>query len=233
MNEASYIRRRDEIRVYFDRTALDAWKKLTGDAKVSRIRETVRAGRERMRNSILSHFPQDLAGWRILDAGCGAGPLSVELAGRGARVTGVDLSAEMIAHARENLPRIEGAGAVELLAGDMLALDLGRFDAVVAMDSLIHYRQSDALNAVARLALRTRSKIVFTVAPRTLPLTLMHAAGKLFPRGDRSPAIVPVDVTSLAREIASHPAMAGWQGRPAERVESGFYISQAVEVSRQ
>jgi hypothetical protein len=33
---------------------------------------------------------------------------------------------------------------------------------------------------------------VFTHAPSTLLLEIMHAVGKLFPRGDRSPAIQPV-----------------------------------------
>jgi hypothetical protein len=44
MHDAAYIKRRDEIQTYFDRTALDAWKRLTSTEKVSGIRATVRAG---------------------------------------------------------------------------------------------------------------------------------------------------------------------------------------------
>ena len=50
----SYLERRGEIETYFDRTAATAWQKLTSDAPVSGIRATVRAGRDRMRATLLS-----------------------------------------------------------------------------------------------------------------------------------------------------------------------------------
>ncbi|MEO1283071.1 MAG: magnesium protoporphyrin IX methyltransferase, partial [Pseudomonadota bacterium] len=49
MASASYQERKGELETYFDRTAVDAWKRLTSDAPVSRIRATVRAGRDAMR----------------------------------------------------------------------------------------------------------------------------------------------------------------------------------------
>ncbi len=72
-------------RHYFDRTATKVWERLTSDAPVSRIRQTVREGRDRMRATMLSRLPADLAGVRVLDAGCGAGQMTAELAraGRG------------------------------------------------------------------------------------------------------------------------------------------------------
>src|SRR5215813_11855779 len=45
----------------------------------------------------------DVAGRRILDAGCGSGPLSAALRDRGAIVTGIDASAGMLALARRRL----------------------------------------------------------------------------------------------------------------------------------
>lgn len=42
----------------------------------------------------------DVAGRRILDAGCGSGPLSAALRDRGAIVTGIDISAGMLERAR-------------------------------------------------------------------------------------------------------------------------------------
>lgn len=44
---------------------------------------------------------------RILDLGCGTGHLTNEIAGRGARVVGVDSSREMIAQARAQYPALE------------------------------------------------------------------------------------------------------------------------------
>src|SRR3954447_16356615 len=76
MPTATYATRRGELLQYFDRTAVDAWKRLTSDAPVNSIRATVRAGREDMRNTLLSWLPDDLRGKRILDAGCGTGAFS-------------------------------------------------------------------------------------------------------------------------------------------------------------
>ena len=63
---ASYQRRRAQIETYFDRTAADAWARLTTDAPVSGIRATVRAGRNDMRATLLSWLPQDLSGRHAL-----------------------------------------------------------------------------------------------------------------------------------------------------------------------
>ncbi|MEZ5790957.1 MAG: magnesium protoporphyrin IX methyltransferase [Nitratireductor sp.] len=232
MNTASYLERRNKIEAYFDRTALDAWKRLTSTEKVSGIRATVRAGRAEMRNAILSRFPADLAGWRILDAGCGGGGLALELASRGADVLGIDLSAQMIEHACAALPEITGPGSIRLEAGDMLSASHGEFDAVVAMDSLIHYKPDQAREAIASLAERTRRKMVFTLAPRTRLLMLMHTAGQFFPRSDRSPAIEPVNGRQLVSSVASRKGLDCWTQQSSQRVARGFYISELQEMTR-
>ena len=69
MNSGSWAARRGEIETYFDRTAAEAWARLTSDAPVSAIRATVRAGREAMRATLLGWLPQDMRGLRLLDAG--------------------------------------------------------------------------------------------------------------------------------------------------------------------
>ena len=56
------------VETYFDKTASKTWEQLTSDAPVSKIRQTVRAGRDRMRNKLLNRLPQELTGARILDA---------------------------------------------------------------------------------------------------------------------------------------------------------------------
>ena len=53
MQSATYIARRGQLETYFDRTAVKAWERLTSDAPVSGIRATVRAGRDRMRATLL------------------------------------------------------------------------------------------------------------------------------------------------------------------------------------
>ena len=232
MDTVTYQRRRGELETYFDRTAAQAWARLTSDAPVSGIRATVRAGRDRMRNTLLSWLPEDLSGMRVLDAGCGTGALAVEAARRGAQVVAIDLSPTLVDLARERLPVIAGGGSIEFRSGDMLDDALGPFDHVVAMDSLIHYRAADIVNALARLAPRTAGSIVFTAAPRTPASMLMLAAGRLFPRGDRSPAIEPVDPALLTRLMTGHPALQGWRNGRAELIAGGFYKSRALEWLR-
>lgn len=217
---------RDRLEQYFDRTAARTWERLTSDAPVSRIRQTVRAGRDRMRALMLDRLPADLDGARVLDAGCGAGPMSIELAARGAQVVATDVSQHLLAVAAERTPG-PLRPRIDYRAGDMLDPRLGSFDFVVAMDSLIHYRTDDIAHALADLSRRTVVAIVFTVAPRTTLLTAMHLTGKLFPRGDRSPAIVPQDATALARKVAQ---ASGRRLEPVGRVATGFYISQAMEL---
>ncbi len=231
MPTLSYAARRGELLQYFDRTAVEAWKRLTSDAPVNSIRATVRAGRDDMRRTLLGWLPEDLTGARILDAGCGTGALSVEAAKRGAHVVAIDLSPTLVALARERLPSTLGTGEIDFHVGDMLDPALGHFDYVVAMDSLIHYRPRDAVRVLEGLAARTSRGILFTFAPRTAALTVMHAAGQLFPRGDRSPAIEPVRPATIVRLIGA--GLPGWGTHRTSRVSRGFYISQALETIRQ
>jgi magnesium-protoporphyrin O-methyltransferase len=112
----------------------------------------------------------------------------------------------------------------------MLDPDHGSFDFAVAMDSLIHYPVGDIAGALARLTARTRGRTLFTVAPRTPLLAAMHLAGTLFPRRDRSPAIVPAGAPALRRAVAG--ALPGARLDPVGRIVSGFYISEAWEIAR-
>ena len=232
MQTLSYTQRRGQLETYFDRTAVEAWARLTSDAPVGSVRATVRAGRERMRATLLSWLPQDLRGARLLDAGCGTGALSVEAARRGAEVVAIDLSATLVRLAQERLPRDLGHGRIEFQVGDMLDPALGRFDHVVGMDSLIHYEAPDMVRMMVGLAARAERSVLTTFAPRTPMLTVMHGVGRLFPRGDRAPAIAPIAEASLRRRIAAEPKLRGWCPGRTDRVAGGFYISQAFELVR-
>ena len=228
----SYLERRGQLETYFDRTAAEAWSRLTSDAPVSRIRATVRAGRDRMRRTLLDWLPADIRGQRILDAGCGTGALAIDAARRGAHVVAIDLSPTLVDLARDRAARETLPGSIDFRVGDMLDPALGRFDHIVAMDSLIHYRAADILRVLDAQAARAERSILFTFAPRTAALSVMHAVGRLLPRGDRAPAIEPVGEAALRRCIAHDDALNGWRAARSLRIGSGFYISQAMELVR-
>ena len=209
------------VETYFDRSATQVWARLTSDAPVSRIRQTVREGRDRMRATMLARLPDDLRGCRVLDAGCGAGQMTAELAARGADVVAVDISPALVEIARARLPAT-AAARVTFGSGDMLAAGLGRFDYVIAMDSMIYYGARDIAAALETLGARTGKAIVFIVAPRTPFLMAFWTAGRLFPRADRSPTMVPQAFDRL------NAATGGRLTRIA-RVARGFYISDCLE----
>jgi magnesium-protoporphyrin O-methyltransferase len=228
----SYQERRGQLKTYFDRTAVEAWARLTSTAPVGRIRATVRAGRDEMRATLLSYVPADLENRRLLDAGCGTGAFSVEAAKRGAHVVAIDLSPTLVDLARERTPPRLGSGSIEFRTGDMSDAALGEFNHVVAMDSLIHYNAPDVVRVLSGFAARTKNSIIFTFAPKTPALWLLWITGRLFPRKDRAPAIEPVSEKEIRRLIEREPRLQGWRIGRTRRVKSGFYKSQALELTR-
>jgi ubiquinone/menaquinone biosynthesis C-methylase UbiE len=78
----------------------------------------------------------DVSGRRVLDAGCGSGPLSAVLNDRGADVTGVDVSVGMLAIAKRRLGDEVALHVVDLK--DPLPFDDGAFDIVTA-SLVLHY----------------------------------------------------------------------------------------------
>ncbi|MDG3041411.1 magnesium protoporphyrin IX methyltransferase [Roseicyclus marinus] len=222
----TYGATRDRVEEYFDRTATKTWERLTSDAPVSGIRQTVREGRDRMRAIMLSRLPNDLTGRRVLDAGCGTGAMTEELARRGAEVVAIDISPALVEIAAKRLPE-PLARQVTFTSGDMLASDLGAFDHVMAMDSMIYYEAPDLGRALAHLCPRVRESVIFTVAPRTAFLMAFWGLGKLFPRSDRSPTMIPHNPRHLSREATRNGATGSIS--EIERVSRGFYISTCLE----
>jgi ubiquinone/menaquinone biosynthesis C-methylase UbiE len=103
----------------------------------------------------------DVAGRRILDAGCGSGPLSAALRDRGAVMTGFDSSAGMLELARRRL----GDGADLRLAdlGCPLPFPDGAFDDVVA-SLVLHYLEDWAAPlAELRRVLRPGGRLIASV----------------------------------------------------------------------
>ncbi|MEO1731335.1 MAG: magnesium protoporphyrin IX methyltransferase [Pseudomonadota bacterium] len=223
-----YVDRREELATYFDSTARQAWIDLTSDKKVSGIRATVRAGRDEMRGTLLDWLPVDLRRTRVLDAGCGTGALTIAAAYRGGEITGIDVAGGLVEVARERCPSFTGHGRIFWKSGDMLDPALGRFAHVVAMDSLIHYELKDLVDALAKLGERTDHSILFTFAPYTRMLGAMHKVGKVFPKSDRSPAIIPIAESDLRPQLSE--AMPDWDVARTHRVSSGFYTSQAMQL---
>lgn len=108
---------------------------------------------------VIAAFLDPIAGQTILDVGTGTGRGAIALASRGAHVTGVDASAEMLAVARRRAK--ESNVDVAFAQGDAHALDYPdrSFDAVICLRVLMHtpdWRAS--LGEVCRVA---RHRVLF------------------------------------------------------------------------
>jgi SAM-dependent methyltransferase len=82
----------------------------------------------------------DVAGLRIVDFGCGSGANSVHLAGRGAHVWGVDISADLIALAQRRLAATGRKGGAQFIVASAhdLPFPAGSIDIVFGIAILHH-----------------------------------------------------------------------------------------------
>src|SRR5689334_12128655 len=90
---------------FFYGLALDLWRK------------AVPPEHTKAEADFIAEALQCYAGAHLLDVPCGNGRLSFELAGRGYRVTGIDISKEFINEAQQRIAT--QSGAVEFHLGDM------------------------------------------------------------------------------------------------------------------
>ena len=116
----------------------------------------------------------------LCDCACGTGSLSVRFAAQGIRVTGVDLSGEMLEAAREKALR-SGAQAM-FVRQDMCALELPRpVDALVCgCDGVNYLLDDDRLRAFftrARASIKPGGALAFDVSS---PWKLEHTLGNNF-----------------------------------------------------
>ena len=108
---------------------------------------------------VLASFLDPVGGRTVLDVGTGTGRAAIALARRGAHVTGVDASAEMLAVA---VRRGREAGVhVQFRQGDAHSLDAGEsaYDYVVCLRVLMH--TPDWRRALAELCRTARRRVVF------------------------------------------------------------------------
>ena len=221
----TYLAKRARLENYFNEVSSDAWDKLTSNEPVSFVRQLVREGREKMQAAIIEKLPKDLRGTRILDAGCGTGVLSRMLDEKGAEVVGVDISEKLIEVAKNRSSLNKN---IEYFAGDMKEQSFGNFDYIIAMDSLIHYSTEDVISSIADFSSRANNSVLFTVIPSTFALRTKLRLGKLFPKSERSPEVVPIEWGRL-EQLDALKINASLS--KIKRIKRFFYVSEAWELA--
>ena len=121
--------RESEVAAQWDRNA-DVW--------TDQVRNRWDIFREHWNNPAFLEFAGDLSGKSVLDAGCGEGHNTRMFAQRGARMTGVDLSAKMIEFARaEELREPLGIRYERASFTDLANFSEDSFDAVISTMALM------------------------------------------------------------------------------------------------
>lgn len=129
---------------YFEHRAAD-WDALYGDGAEKLFNRLFRKDvYDRARIACDELAPHN--GRLFLDVGCGSGICSVNLARRGARVVGVDLSEAMLEIARSKSHEVGVAASCTYVCGDFLDLRLGdRFDGALALGVFDYAREPNRL----------------------------------------------------------------------------------------
>jgi SAM-dependent methyltransferase len=123
------------------------------------------------------------SGQRVLDVGCGTGPVAVTAARLGARVTGLDLTPELLEHARENA-RIAEVD-IDWHHGDAEALPFedGSFDVVVSQFGHIFAPRPEVAVAEMLRVLKRGGTLAFATWPPELLIGSMFAlVGRYAPK---------------------------------------------------
>lgn len=152
--------------------------------------------------------PSGLAGQQALDIGCGGGVLTEALAQAGARVTGLDLSAELIAVARTHA---QNSGlAIDYRQGrceNLLPDAAGRYDIITCLEMLEHVDDPGAVIATCAGLAKPGSHIFFSTLDRSPAAWLLAIVAaehllRLLPRGthDYQQFIRPAELAACCRE---------------------------------
>lgn len=142
---SDYIARRfDEYADHFDRNLVDNLAYRGPQLLAALLEQTLGAAQPRL---------------DVLDAGCGTGLCAAVLRPRARYLAGVDLSANMLRHARAR-------GSYDHLAqaelSDWMTQQSARYDLIVACDVLIYSGQLERLFASAHQALRADGHFLFS-----------------------------------------------------------------------
>jgi len=122
---------------------------------------------------------------KILDLGCGTGRHSIELARRGYRVTGIDLSPAMLARAKKNAART-GVKVSFIKADARYFKPKTRYDLVIiACGGAFPLMETDEMNYAilgnAARSLKNKGKFIFTALNGLFPL--VHSVKKFVNAG--------------------------------------------------
>lgn len=221
---------KDFLRSYFNGEGFERWSAIYGHGDgLTAIRRSIREGHTKMLDQASAWLAENNLrhGASVLDAGCGTGLFSLQLARRGFQVTAIDIAPQMVRSASQQAHE-EGLGErIRFVAGDIEVVG-GSYDAVVCFDVLIHYPEPAFAQLCTRLAQASRGSLIITYAPYNRLLAAKHWVGGHFPRGDRRTTIAMIPDDFVRQTLES----VGMRVHRSRRISHGFYHVKLLEARR-
>ncbi len=217
------------VRKYFETSGFSRWTAIYGTGDIPPIWKVIRDGHDRALQTVTGWIAGS-KGHTALDAGCGTGNLSIELANHGYEVDAFDVSAPMIHFAKYiNAGRTKGI-APHFMVGDIAALE-GKersYDVVCCLDVLFHYPYAEVRDMLARLAGLAGHKIVGSFALRTPMNDFWMNVGARFHAKNRMTKLHMFTYDEVEQVLYR----AGFRMTRKERVKFFFYDSFVFEAIR-
>lgn len=218
------------VKEYFNATGFDRWRKIYGDAEVSKVQLDIRTGHQQTVDTVLSWLEADgnLADLSICDAGCGVGSLSIPLAQLGAKVNASDISEKMVGEAQERAKDTFGNNHNPTFAVQDLEALSGSYHTVICLDVLIHYPQDKAAEMIAHLASLAESRLILSFAPKTFSLSILKKIGSFFPGASKATRAYLHREADIVKILESNGFTIERQAMTSTR----FYFSRLLEATR-
>ena len=218
------------VKEYFNATGFDRWRKIYGDAEVSKVQLDIRTGHQQTVDTVLSWLEADgnLADLSICDAGCGVGSLSIPLAQLGAKVNASDISEKMVGEAQERAKDTFGNNTNPTFAVQDLEALSGKYHTVICLDVLIHYPQDKAAQMIAHLASLAESRLILSFAPYTFSLSILKKIGSFFPGASKATRAYLHREADVVKILESN----GFTIERKAMTSTRFYFSRLLEATR-
>jgi magnesium-protoporphyrin O-methyltransferase len=217
------------VRKYFETSGFSRWTAIYGSGDIPPIWKVIRDGHQRAIDAVL-RFIEDDADHTALDAGCGTGNLSIELANRGYEVDAFDVSAPMIHFAKYiNTGRTNGIPP-HFMVGDIAALDGQKrsYDLVCCLDVLFHYPYEEVAAMLTQLAELGTHKVIGSFALRTPFNDFWMKVGQRFHAKNRMTKLFMFSYDQVEQILYR----AGYKMARTKRIKFFFYDSFVFEAVR-
>jgi len=222
------VTEKEIVRDYFNNVGFDRWRKIYGDAEVSKVQKDIREGHQQTIAYVLNWFknqsqplPTPLT---VCDAGCGTGNLSLPLAQMGMEVYASDIAEKMVEEAKRLATDPENP---KFSVSDLSELN-GEYHTVVCLDVMIHYPETELPNLIQHLASLAKSRLIISFAPKNLYYTLLKKVGESFSGSSKTTRAYLHNPAEVRRILTG----LGFKVKRQEFTATQFYYSRLLEAVR-